>query len=797
MSNAPSSGRLATDPAPGPTWDPVIGREIEQARVLEELRSARLVSLTGPGGSGKTRLAESVVAALQERGADAWFVDASTLTDAAALAPTIVASLGLDQPGARDPLRALATFLADHESTLALDNLEQLSGAATVVSAILKACPGVRILTTSRTPLDIRGEVEIAISPLSLPDEDDPESVATSPAAALFITRARTVGYTPALDDDAAHIAAIVRRLDGLPLAIELAAARIRIMSPAELRRRIEDAGVAAIESTQGGPHRSLGAILEWTLQLLSDGELRALEAVAVTSGFDLEFATALITDVSPADALTTLVRLGLVQHVAGGSPTRFRLLETIREEVLRRMAANDLATYRGRHAQAMLDLADRHATRFRSGDATAVADFERDADNFRSALDHLVTEDPTKGLILWHHLHPFWETNTRLREGDDRLRRLAAVAPDPSPPLARAMARHAMNVAAIGGSGRDVATEALRIARAAADAEAEVEALAVLGVAALNDGDQDLAQSVVDDLARATAGGAADPMRSHEVRYFAAAALHGPTSDDALDHLTRAVEAAHGARRPQQEMGMAGNLANVYVHRGDFAAAAIAATRSVDLARQLRNRLLPWSLGWLAMSLAGLGRTSEAVDALTEIAEEALAQGSSLQICDSLLVAMPVALSRGEPLIAARIWGAVEAMVARGDADIPKDDLVLVERTMARVRRQAREIDVELAIRDGAGTDPADLLRSLPERLAGDVLKTPGAATRLRHGDLTKREIEILTLVGQGRSDPEIAEALFISPKTASVHVANIKGKLGVASRLEVALRARDLGLD
>ena len=786
-----------TRTTPVADWDAIIGRDGEIARALDELRSSRLVSLTGPGGSGKTRLAESVIAALREGGADAWFVDASTLTDAAALAPTIVASLRLDQPGGRDALRALATALGEQESTLALDNLEQLDGVAGVVGDILRACPGVRVLTTSRTPLEARGEVELAVAPLSLPVGDDPASVASSPAGALFITRARAVGYVPSLDDDdAAHIAAIVRRLDGLPLAIELAAARIRIMSPAELRRRLDEAGVAAIEPSRGGPHRSLGAILEWTLQLLSESERRALEAVAVASGFDLDLAGGLIVGMSPVDALTTLVRLGLVQPVSSGSHTRFRLLETIREEVIRRMSADDLATYRQRHSRAMLELADGYAARYRSGDVDVVVAFERDADNFRTALDLLVTTDPSSGLILWHHLHPFWETNTRLREGRDRLRQLAAVAETPSQELGRAMARHAMNADAIGESGRDIATEALRIARAAGDPEAEVEALAVLGVAALNDGDQELARSVLLDLERAADGGSPDRVRPHEIRYFTAATLHGPASDAALDHLTRAEAAARGAGRPQQEMGLTGNLAYVYVHRGDFAAAARAAARSVDLARQLRNRLLPWSLGWLAMSLAGLGRTAEAVDALTEVADEALAQGSNIQICDSLLVAMPVAVSRGEPLTAARIWGAVEAMVERGDADITKDDRVLAERTMALVRRQARELEVELAIRDGAASDPVEVLGSLPERLASDSAVTPAAAARLRHGELTKREIEILALVGQGRSDPEIAEALFISPKTASVHVANIKSKLGVASRLEVALRARELGL-
>ena len=149
-----------------------------------------------------------------------------------------------------------------------------------------------------------------------------------------------------------------------------------------------------------------------------------------------------------------------------------------------------------------------------------------------------------------------------------------------------------------------------------------------------------------------------------------------------------------------------------------------------------------------------------------------------------------------GRVRLAAKAFGALHSLIDTVVGPVAFDRL-LADRTMALVRRSAREIDVELAIRDGADRDPLDLLRELRELLAtGRSGSTTPAGPRLRHGELTRREIEILTLVGQGRSDPEIAEALFISPKTASVHVANIKGKLGLDSRLEVALKARELGL-
>lgn len=164
---------------------------------------------------------------------------------------------------------------------------------------------------------------------------------------------------------------------------------------------------------------------------------------------------------------------------------------------------------------------------------------------------------------------------------------------------------------------------------------------------------------------------------------------------------------------------------------------------------------------------------------------------GSRVRFC---LAARPVSLAAGKPLLVARLWGAAEALVASGDADITPDDRNLAERTLARVRSRASAMDLELAIRDGAIDDPQELLRGLPAALREGHRTT--ATTVVRHGELTRREVEVLALIGQGKSDVQIGELLFISPKTASVHAANVKAKLGAESRLEVALKARELGM-
>jgi DNA-binding CsgD family transcriptional regulator len=358
-------------------------------------------------------------------------------------------------------------------------------------------------------------------------------------------------------------------------------------------------------------------------------------------------------------------------------------------------------------------------------------------------------------------------------------------------------MVRYAMNCLWVHDEAysRLAMFRALDAARQVGDRESEVESLTVLASTALNEGDPDLARSVGDRLG-ATDVGSLSPeqkMRLAEARHFVSAALSGLASDVALHHLLEAIRLAPGARQPRRETALLGNLAIAQLHRRDYRAAVEAAERAVELARGLRSPLLPWTLATFAMSLAEAGAVPRAIEILSETIEETLSRDMPIQTIDTLLASMPVALAAGQPLLAARLWGAATALESAGTAEIPPDDRTLAERTLTRVRRHAGSIDVELAIRGGAQIEPLKLLGSLPDELAK---QTEAARPRLRHGEFTKREVEILTLVGQGMSDSQIAEALFISRKTASVHVANIKAKMGAITRLDVALGARDRGL-
>ncbi len=423
--------------------DPLIGRDQLLASLLDELKRSRFVSLTGPGGSGKTRLAEAVVSAVRQVGQDAWFVDLSAVEDRSLVAASIVTTLRLEGSPARDPLDVIIETLAERESVLVLDNLEQIAGVGQVATSLLHGAPGLRILATSRAPLGVRGEMEMAVPTLDLPDEPTVAALERSAAGSLFLARSRALGRMRSFDErTAVEISTLLRMLDGLPLAIELAAARTRAMSPAEIVSRLERHGVEAIDSHDGDRHRSLRAILDWTLGLLSPTEVQTLEAVSVCAGFDLDLAQTLAPDIDVVDAIESLVRLGLVATMGTlETVSRFRLLETIRTTVLRDLTDERLHALEDRHAQTFLDLAEEWDRPSAGGwTPDLVERLDADADNIRRALDRLDAVDPGRSLALGSRLVPFWQTRGRLAEGVGRFERTSALAPEPSVELARGL---------------------------------------------------------------------------------------------------------------------------------------------------------------------------------------------------------------------------------------------------------------------------------------------------------------------------------------------------------------------
>ncbi len=379
-----------------------VGRDDEVARIARSLRDGRLVTLVGPGGAGKTRLAGEAVARIVDEVPDGvWFVELASVTDPADLAQTVLGSLGLretsllerpTQRTASDAVSRLLEGLADQQAVIVLDNCEHLiEAAADLTDRLLSRCRGLRILTTSREPLNILGEALLVVPPLAQPEPDATPAVAVrSPSVRLFADRA--VAVSPDFVVDATTVAPvieIVRRLDGLPLAIELAAARLRTLPLAEIAERLSD----RFRLLTGGSrtalprHRTLRAVVEWSWDLLEEPERLLVERLAVfPSGTTTRSATAVCSgDGVPADEvadlLASLLDRSLLQPAAGG--TRQRMLETIREYGLERLAGRgELADWRARHAAffaEFLRTAEPHLRRAEQLDWLAPLTAERD----------------------------------------------------------------------------------------------------------------------------------------------------------------------------------------------------------------------------------------------------------------------------------------------------------------------------------------------------------------------------------------------------------------------------------
>ncbi len=418
----------------------LIGREGDIAAVanLLESQAVRLVTLTGPGGIGKTRLAIAVAEALHERSpsTQALFVPLASVDEPELVLPRVAAAVGAVVEGTRTPLDALIEYFADNSSLLVLDNLEQVVAVAPELDHLLTACPDLRILATSRAVLRLRAEREYPVAALSVPVLPGPPSLTEAsllPAVQLFVDRAQAVRYDFELtDDNAAAVVEICRRLDGLPLAIELAAARIRLLDPVALLARLEN----VLDALGTGPidlperQRGLRATIEWSVSLLDEGERNLMAALSVfVDGWTVAAAATVaeLADDRALDLLDGLAGHSLVSVVATGGDPRFRMLTTVREfagELLDADGGRDRVERR--HAELFRSLVeDVDWTAERQNDW--VDRLRVDEENIRAAVQWYFAHDVTALPPLFRVLWLFWQMGDRMPEGRrwiDQLRR-------------------------------------------------------------------------------------------------------------------------------------------------------------------------------------------------------------------------------------------------------------------------------------------------------------------------------------------------------------------------------------
>jgi predicted ATPase/DNA-binding SARP family transcriptional activator len=471
-------------PAPGPMAGrlpvpivPLIGRDGELARLDELLGRHRLLTLTGPAGAGKTRLAID----LAGRGRwPACYVDFGPIDDPALVAPTVAAAAGVTLTPGEDPVESIATALTPQDMMLVLDTCEHLvRDIGRLASAVLRAGPGVRVLATSRRALGMSGEFAWPVPPLDLPSPDatSAEDITAHSAVALFVERATAVRPDLEVDDAAARdIAAVCSALDGLPLGIELAAARVDVLSPAAIRVRLEDrfgllidGGADVVERQQ-----TLRGAIDWSFELLSEDQrtffarLGAfpgsfdLDAALTVAGFGLE---------SPLELLASLVKQSMVARVG---KERFRLLDTLRAYAQAALAGRDADATRDRHAGFFVERAEQGELAIRgAAQLVWLESFRNDVNNFRAAIEwSLLMGDTTRaareaGALAW-----FWTLNGMLGEAIQHLERLVEVQEVVPATRAKCLWGYALLTASLGrlATARDAAYQAVDIARSCSD---------------------------------------------------------------------------------------------------------------------------------------------------------------------------------------------------------------------------------------------------------------------------------------------------------------------------------------
>ncbi len=614
---------LRTLEAPRPTNLPpprtsFVGRGRELGEIADLLTRTRLLTLTGPGGTGKTRLALRVAAEHIDRFADgAYVVDLSVTKDARLVLSGIAAALGVHEDPNTEVLDTLARYLRDRILLLVLDNVEQVVEAAPAVGSLIDAALRLTVLATSRVPLHLAGEHEYMVEPLPLPNATtlDLRDLATCESVALFVERARAVRRGFVLDDrNASAVAGIVTRLDGLPLAIELAASRVNLLSPQGLLDRLEQRLALPETGTRDLPERqqTLRAAIGWSHDLLDEEQRRVFARLSVfAGGFSLEAAEAVCAqglNDGILDGLAALVDNSLVTRIETmDGRVRFRLLETIREFGGERLDGSpERDEVRRRHAWHVVELAEAGEPELLTQNNVWLDRLEEEHDNIRAALRwSLGSGEAEPGLRIAGALWRFWQVRGHLMEGRRWVEELLLVS--------AAQPRTAARAKALGAEGslqyftneptrlRGAYEESLAIYRELADRRGVAEGAYNLAFAHLLAHEVEPARELLGEALRIH-GELSDAVR--EAHAKAALGLISLQEGD-LDTSAALTEAALTTLTDAgDDWGMtwtSGQLAAVALKRGDYERCRSLLLQSLDRSEALRAR------GWNAVAVEGM----------------------------------------------------------------------------------------------------------------------------------------------------------------------------------------------
>ncbi|HEY7281355.1 MAG TPA: adenylate/guanylate cyclase domain-containing protein [Actinomycetota bacterium] len=638
-----------------------VGREPEVERILALLGQTRLLTLTGPGGSGKTRLAiEAASRLVGSFPGGVFFVELAPITDPGLVHSTIARSLGIREEPGRPIRDSVEDALRERDGLLVLDNFEQILAAAPFVTDLLRAAPRLRVLATSRAALRVSGEQELPVPPLRTPDPAglrSHESVAEFEAVALFVQRGSAVAPGFALtDDNAAAIAEVCARLDGLPLAIELAASRVKFISPADMVARLQDRLSLLTGGAKDLParQRTLRETIRWSYDLLEPTEQRLFSRLsAFVGGWTLEAAEAVANPdselgVDTLDGLGALADNSLVRIEPGRGEVRFDMLETIREFGTETLAASgEEATVRGRHTAYFLAVAERAAPELTNRDEGWLDRLEREHDNLRAAIRRSIAAgDADSGLLMAWALWRFWLMRGHLAEGRRATEELMAL-----PAARKRTVSRVRGLSALGSLAywqRDPESveapyeESLALAREIGDRRGEAEACYNLSFSRFFVGDFAGAKELLER--------AADRYRE-------------------LDDETNLAFA-------NTAMGMLG-----YILGGDR---AYHRELVEDALRTFRRKGQLWGTSQAASMVAGLakedGDLPRAMSGALETLEANIALGHTLGITVAVQAVALIAIEADDPELGAGLGGTIERVREQEEGEAPPLTVGLID---------------------------------------------------------------------------------------------------------------------
>ena len=769
-----------------------IGRKKELAQVHHYLAQTRLLTLIGVGGCGKTRLAQQIATELVSTHAfedGVWWVELAALHDPELVSQAVAQTLGVRESFVQPSIESLLDHLTERKLLLVLDNCEHLLVAcAQLAEKLLLGSAQLKILTTSREPLGLAGEMTFLVPSLSLPELNHillPSDLTEYDAPALFLERAKSVlpSFTPT-EQNMPAILQVCQRLDGIPLAIELAAARVNVLTVEQIAERLDDRFTLLTASNRAAVlprHQTLRATIDWSYDLLSEKERILFRRLAVFSGgFTLAAVEAICAgnDMLRSEILDELSRLVskslVVAEILGQPQARYHTLEMIRQYALQLLRdSGEEYILRDRHCDWFLGLAEEARAQWRGPRQKEVFDqLETEHDNLRAALEWSKQESSSteRGLRFGSALWRFWEIHGHLQEGLQHLTDVLALPSAQARNFTRAKALYGAGyLSMMQGTEKSMASsetlmnESLAIAQELDEAPLIAYGIYGLGILARYRGDRERAVKQLEE--------SLTLFRQLGDRVGTYIALY--------------------------------NLAESATARGDFEQAQKLHEESLTLKRAQGDA---WSVANSLMSLAMLARLQGKYEQAIDLIQEGIVLfekvGDRTNIAFSLLEFTVIAALQGHSQLAVEIYSVADRLLA--DLGYSRDHAYRAEseRQLATTRSRMGETRFNAAWQGGRTLRWEQAMEQvqrfgLPEqKVSSQTPSVQDAKDEILLVPLNEREIEVLRLIAEGLSNHEIAERLVIALSTVKWHINNLFGKLGVHSRTQAVAQAKELGL-